>query len=147
MASLVIYLRHIARKGDTLIVDEPEMNFHPDVQILLARIFAKLSNEGIHVVISTHSDYIIREINNMIMAGALYSKGKEKEAETCGYDKDTQLIKDSVEVIYFNPNPQTGIVETQSLEIKDEGFEVTSIDDAIIKQNQRTDNLYDCLNE
>ena len=147
MASLVIYLRHIARQGDTLIVDEPEMNFHPDVQILLAQIFAKLSNEGIHVVISTHSDYIIREINNMIMAGALYSKGREKEALTCGYDKDTQLDKNSVEVIYFNPNSKTGVVETQSLEIKDEGFEVTSIDDAIIKQNQRTDDLYDYLNE
>lgn len=41
MASLVVYLKHIAQEGDTLIVDEPEMNFHPDVQVLLAKIFAK----------------------------------------------------------------------------------------------------------
>ncbi|MBP5681682.1 MAG: ATP-binding protein, partial [Bacteroidales bacterium] len=67
MSSLVLYLKYIVKKGDTLIIDEPEMNLHPDNQILLARIFAQMVNMGIKLVISTHSDYIIREFNNLIM--------------------------------------------------------------------------------
>ena len=147
MASLVIYLRHIASKGDTLIVDEPEMNFHPDVQVILARIFARLSNDGLRVVVSTHSDYIIREVNNMIMAGVLYDRDKGKAAEESGYTREYSLDKKSVEVIYFNPNPETGYVETQSLPIDDEGFEVSSIDKTVVEQNQRMESLYESLYE
>lgn len=72
MSSLVIYLKHIARKGDLLIIDEPEMNFHPNVQISLLRIFTILTKLDLRIIISTHSDYMIRELNNLIMAGTIY---------------------------------------------------------------------------
>lgn len=91
MASLVIYLRHIARIGDVLIIDEPEMNFHPDVQVVLARIFAILATRGLRIVVSTHSDYIIRELNNLIMADAIYSRGDESPINELGYQKDMLL--------------------------------------------------------
>lgn len=32
LASLTFYLRHIARRGDFLIIDEPELNLHPDAR-------------------------------------------------------------------------------------------------------------------
>jgi predicted ATPase len=61
------YLRHIAQKGDLLMVDEPELNLHPENQRLIARLFARLVNVGIKVFITTHSDYIIKELNTLIM--------------------------------------------------------------------------------
>lgn len=61
------YLRHEARKGDLLIVDEPELNLHPENQRRVARLFARLINSGIQVFITTHSDYIIKELNTLIM--------------------------------------------------------------------------------
>jgi hypothetical protein len=33
------YLRHVARPGDLLMIDEPELNLHPDNQRRLARLF------------------------------------------------------------------------------------------------------------
>ena len=59
MSSLILYLKHLARKNDLVIIDEPEMNLHPDNQILLTRIFAELVNKGLRIVISTHSDYFV----------------------------------------------------------------------------------------
>lgn len=61
------YLKHMAKRGDLLIVDEPELNLHPENQRRVARLFARLLNLGIKVFITTHSDYIIKEINTLIM--------------------------------------------------------------------------------
>jgi hypothetical protein len=61
------YLRHGAARGDLLMVDEPELNLHPENQRRVARLFARLVNLGIKVFITTHSDYIIKELNTLIM--------------------------------------------------------------------------------
>jgi predicted ATP-dependent endonuclease of OLD family len=65
--SLVFYLEHLAKEGETLIIDEPELNLHPNNQRKIARILVMIANRGIKVIVSTHSDYFIREINNLIM--------------------------------------------------------------------------------
>jgi predicted ATPase len=61
------YLRHEAQRGDLLMIDEPELNLHPENQRRVARLFARLVNIGIKVFITTHSDYIIKELNTLIM--------------------------------------------------------------------------------
>ncbi len=61
------YLRHVAREGDLLLIDEPELNLHPENQRRVARLFASLVNVGIKVFITTHSDYIVKELNTLIM--------------------------------------------------------------------------------
>jgi len=61
------YLRHVAKPGDLLMVDEPELNLHPENQRRIVRLFARLVNIGIHIFITTHSDYIIKELNTLIM--------------------------------------------------------------------------------
>jgi AAA ATPase domain len=61
------YLRHEAQRGDLLMVDEPELNLHPENQRRVARLFARLVNLGIKIFITTHSDYIIKELNTLIM--------------------------------------------------------------------------------
>lgn len=57
----------LQKKNDLLIIDEPELNLHPENQRKVARLFARLVNCGIKVFITTHSDYIIKEINTLIM--------------------------------------------------------------------------------
>lgn len=145
MASLVVYLRHLAKEGDTLIVDEPEMNFHPDVQVLLARIFAKLSHLGLKVVISTHSDYIIRETNNMLMAGWLCKQGKADKTQEIGYGNLFTLDANNVNVMFFEYKSK--YVLPKSLPIKVYGVDVKTIDETINAQNQIAEELYDCLIE
>ncbi len=61
------YLRHIAEKRDLIMIDEPELSLHPENQRRIAKLFARLVNLGIKVFITTHSDYIIKELNTLIM--------------------------------------------------------------------------------
>lgn len=64
---LDLYLKHVAKIGDVLIIDEPELNLHPDSQRILAQLLTRTVNYGVKVVITTHSDHLLREINTLIM--------------------------------------------------------------------------------
>lgn len=70
------YLRHVASIGDLLMVDEPELNLHPENQRRVARLLARLVNIGIKVLITTHSDYIIKELNTLIMLNQMGERFK-----------------------------------------------------------------------
>lgn len=63
------YLNHLARPGDWLMIDEPELNLHPSNQRIVARLLAQLVNRGVQVVVSTHTDYMVREWGNLLMLG------------------------------------------------------------------------------
>jgi predicted ATP-dependent endonuclease of OLD family len=91
------YLRHEARIGDLLIVDEPELNLHPENQRRIAKLFARLINIGIKVFITTHSDYIIKEINTLIMLNHNKPHLKQIAAEE-GYRQEELLSADQVKV-------------------------------------------------
>lgn len=146
MSSLVIYLKHIARKGDLLIIDEPEMNFHPNVQILLMRIFAILTKLDLRIIISTHSDYMIREVNNLIMAGTIYSKDPQLINEL-GYEENMLLNKNDIAVKYFNYGKLKRLLDVVDVKVEDDGFAIESIDDTINNQNRITETLFDYLQE
>lgn len=146
MSSLVIYLKHIARKGDLLIIDEPEMNFHPNVQIILMRIFAILTRLDLRIIISTHSDYLIRELNNLIMAGTIYSKDPQLINEL-GYSEGMLLNKNDISVKYFNYGKLKRLLDVVDVKVEDDGFSIESIDDTINNQNRITETLYDRLQE
>ncbi|EOW9232292.1 AAA family ATPase [Vibrio cholerae] len=62
-----LYLRHIAKIGDVLVIDEPELNLHPDAQRLLAQLLVRTVNAGIKIIITTHSDHLLRELNSLVM--------------------------------------------------------------------------------
>lgn len=143
LAPLVFYLRHTAGHFNILFVDEPELNLHPKNQILLAKIFVKMINAGLRLVISTHSDYIIREINNMIMADGLNKAGDEILAKM-GYDESLCLSQDKFAPYLFQKNAK-GKVTVEPLEVDRYGFNMPSIDDAINQQNEVTNTFYEVL--
>lgn len=71
LADLYFYLGHAARREHLLIVDEPESHLDTENQVRLAHLLAKIARSGIRVLITTHSDYIVKEINNLLMLGRL----------------------------------------------------------------------------
>ena len=68
------YVNFIANNNQILIIDEPELCLHPDNQRKMARFISLLVNSGIKVLFTTHSDYIVKEINNLVMLYCLESK-------------------------------------------------------------------------
>lgn len=91
------YLRHEAQQGDLLIVDEPELNLHPENQRRVVRLFTQLVNTGIKVFITTHSDYIIKELNTLIMLN--HDKPHLKRiAESEGYRPEELISSEKIKV-------------------------------------------------
>lgn len=132
LSSLVFYFRHQARPNDFVIIDEPELNLHPDSQRKLARILAKAVKRGFKLMISTHSDYIIRELNHMIML----SKLSPEVARELGYDPECALAPDDVGVYLFNDHT------AKSVEVTETGFSIQTIDDQINSLNADAQKLY-----
>jgi len=63
------YLKCLAKKDDILLIDEPEQYLHPANQRKMARLFVRLIKAGIKVLVTTHSDYLIKELNHLILLG------------------------------------------------------------------------------
>jgi predicted ATP-dependent endonuclease of OLD family len=140
LASLIFYLKYYAKADGILFIDEPELNLHPDNQRKIARYLSIISNLGIKVFVSTHSDYIIREFNNLIMFSKKHSSTENLMTEL-GYSKNETLKKEDVSAYYFDK----GLVS--ELEVSETGFEVSSIDETIEKQNEILNKLYFSLFE
>jgi hypothetical protein len=134
LSALVFYLRYYAFEGQVLIIDEPEVNLHPENQVKIARLLARISNLGIKVIVSTHSDYIIREFNNLIMLGSS-KKEKSELLEEFGYEKDELLFNDNIGAYLF----ENGYAK--SIEVGEDGFQVDSIDEVIVKQNNAANKI------
>ena len=90
-------MHHIAEEGELLIVDKPELNLHPANQRRIARLFARLVNLGVKVFITTHSDYIVKELNTLIMLN--HDKPHLKRiANSEGYQLSELIHSDQVKV-------------------------------------------------
>lgn len=141
MAGIVYGLRHVVGRYDMIFIDEPEVNCHPDAQILMARIFGKMVNAGIRMVISTHSDYIVREINNLIMLSGA-PKDMSEQLQKWGYKEDMALKPQDVGAYLFNYGAGDNMVNVTPVEVNDYGFEVKTIDESISNQNEISETLY-----
>jgi predicted ATPase len=73
-------------KPNMFMIDEPELNLHPENQRLLARIFARLVNLGYKIYITTHSDYILKELNTLILLNRR-NKNTDYIIEQYGYSE------------------------------------------------------------
>jgi len=120
------YLRHVAMPGDILMVDEPELNLHPDNQRRIARLFSRLVNIGIKVFITTHSDYIIKELNTLIMLNQQDERIR-KIAEIEKY-KESELL-DPKRVKVFMAEESTVLLDGAQRKTKCQTLVPADIDD------------------
>lgn len=134
LSDIYFYLKHKASKGQLLLIDEPESHLTPANQIQMARIIARLVKSGINVFITTHSDYIIKELSNLICLNSNFSN-KEKIIKTYGY-KPTDKLDPKVVSAYIAKNGKL-----EECEVTAKGIEVKSFDEAIDQINSTIDDL------
>lgn len=124
LAPVVLYLRHLVRPGTVLIVEEPESHLHPALQVEFTRQLARLVQSGVRVVITTHSDWILEELANIVRRSALVDKQK-----TTASDGDISLRPDQVGAWLFRQKkrPKGSVVEELILD-DDSGLYPTDYD-------------------
>ena len=106
LSDLYFFLRHAAYKDQLLIIDEPESHLDTANQILLARLLVRAVHVGLKVLITTHSDYIVKEINNLLMLSKDF-KDKPRVRKKHGYSEHDFLSPDSVRAYVAENNSLT----------------------------------------
>ena len=136
---LWFYLENQASKGSMLMIDEPELNIHPASQRYIARLLARLVNAGLNIVISTHSDYMVREFNSLIMLSQ--DKGQKLQRRH-NYDQDEILKPEQVGAYLYDG--QT--IEPFEITAED-GIYTETFNDVIRDINTINDDIYYSLQE
>ena len=90
LAPLVLFLRGIIKQEDLLIIEEPESHLHPGAQTKIAQTLARLVRAGVRVLITTHSNYLLQQIGNLIREGELQKLG-EPTSESADYLKKEEV--------------------------------------------------------
>ena len=77
LAPIVLYLRHVVERNDLLIIEEPESHLHPEAQTALAREIVGLVANGIRVLVTTHSDWMLQQFANHVRLSGLEANRQE----------------------------------------------------------------------
>ena len=134
LSDLYFYLRHVAEGGQLVIIDEPESHLDTANQILLARLLARMIQSNLKVLITTHSDYIIKEINNLIMLSRPF-KEKKKVVKDLGYKKDDFIEPDAIRAYVAEGDSLT------KCKIDEFGIDMPVFDETIDRINRTSNEL------
>ena len=124
LTPIIIYLKYFLKKGDTVIIEEPENHIHPKNQLILVKYLVKAINQGLNIIITTHSDYIVEKFNNFIRLGSANNEIFDK----LGYDESNILDYGDVNIYNFkNVDKYTYVAD--SVDINETGFDENSFYD------------------
>ena len=88
---------------DTIAIEEPEIHLHPNYQSKLAEVFAEAYTKwGVHFVIETHSEYLIRKLQVMVV------------------DKEETLTTKDISLNYVERD-ESGASENRKIEVLEDG--------------------------
>ena len=122
----ILYLKYVLKEGDLLIIEEPEAHIHPKLQRILAKYFVRAINQGLKIILTTHSDYIIEQFNNFIRLGTV-------NEEIIGYlnftDQDILNYED-INIYHFKKDADYNFI-TYPLEINSTGFNEENFSEVI----------------
>ena len=119
LAPVVLYLRYIIEPGEVLIIEEPESHLHPAMQVEFIRLLAAAVRSGIRIVITTHSEWVLEELANLVRL----SQVPKADRKGIG-GADFALSEDQVGVWLFEPKlrPKGSVVKEIPLDVEFGGF-------------------------
>ena len=128
LAPLVLFLKYLVRQGDLLILEEPESHLHPAAQRRMAQGLVRLVNAGVKLIITTHSDMFLGQINNHLAL----SVASPELIEGHGFNPPDLLKPEQVSACLFKYDQEQGGSVIQPLEIDpDTGIDEDEFADVI----------------
>lgn len=126
LAPFLLYIKYVLDEGSTLIIEEPEAHLHPKNQRILAKYLVRLIRNGIKIIMTTHSDYLIDQLNNFILLENI----EPKDRSEYDYCKNDFLSKTEVGAYLFSPNGSDGY-KIEEMEINEDGISEESFLDVV----------------
>ena len=91
----------VAKKGQLVYLEQPELHLHPRAQYALAKILAETAKRGVKLVVETHSALLLRQVQTLMAKG----------------DLDPDLVK----LHWFSRNPEDGTTSIRSADLDENG--------------------------
>ncbi len=100
LAPVLQWVSQRANAGTTLVIDEPEINLHPENQARITEGLAILVNLGVRVFVTTHSPYIVDHLNNLMAMHALKPAAKAKVSTLLKLQDSRAIINPESVAVY-----------------------------------------------
>ena len=142
LAPVVLYLRHLVRPGNVLIIEEPESHLHPAAQVEFTRQLAKLVQQGYRVIITTHSEWVLEELANVVQRSQL----PPEELSTVSVS-DAALTADQVGVWLFRHIARPKGSEVVHVPLGDSGLYDSGFDDVAIALSNDGANIFNRIGQ
>lgn len=149
----IVPLELIAEKtnvaNDAILIEEPEAHLHPQKQRMAADIIAAFFNAGAHLQITTHSDYFIGRINELMMLGRVKNRvEKNRFEDICkktGIYEGLALNRENISAFLLKRNDDgNSVIDRLSMV---DGIPFASFTDTIRKSMQINNFLEDIIND
>ncbi|ELA7286601.1 AAA family ATPase [Vibrio parahaemolyticus] len=105
----VIILCLVAKKGDLVIIENPEIHLHPKAQAALGVFFSFIASSGIQLVVETHCEHLINKVRHQVFEKALekdqvvihYKANIEKEFQQLFLNGNGHYIDQNNDLVSF----------------------------------------------
>ena len=133
LAPIVLYLRHVVRRGDVLVIEEPESHLHPAMQVEVIRRLAEIVRAGIRVIVTTHSEWVLDELANIVQGSQVERSDQEHS--------NAVLYPDEVGAWLFHRQAASEGVVVEELKTDDEGLYPSGFDEVAVALHNRWANI------
>lgn len=114
LAPVVLYLRHVVKNGDLLVIEEPEAHLHTEAQAEFAAHIARLVNSGLNVIVTTHSVWMLEQFANVALLSRQDRRKRSEFESGHRYLAGSALHPDQIGAWQFNPKTRpAGAVVTE----------------------------------
>jgi hypothetical protein len=97
----VVVALQVARPGQLVYIEQPELHLHPRAQVAMARLLANAANRGVRVVAETHSSLLLVGVQSLVA--------------------EEVLAPDKVKLHWFQRNPKDGSTDIASADLDQSG--------------------------
>lgn len=144
LSPFVLWMQTVGFQYDSMCIEEPEAHAHPEMQYGIADLLAKCVNKGAFIQMTTHSDYLLARLNQLIKLFDLKKKNSELYRNISGrldIDKELPLDKSKIRAYYFSVDKDNYGVKVEEQDVTD-GIPFSTFMNAV-KMQMDWDNLYE----
>ena len=95
--SMLVIAALSCHKGDTLVIENPEIHMHPRAQSRFMELIAFLAGRGLQIILETHSDHIYNGMRKCVKSGGL-----QKEQTAAYFLELDETMQTKVSLIRLN---------------------------------------------
>lgn len=147
LSPLLFYTMNWPNMPLSICLEEPEAHLHPDMQVDIANLLAALFNKQSFLQLTTHSDYFLQRINQLIKIGYIRQEQPEAYKKLCEDRKlNNRFYLDAgqIKAYYFHADEKHQS-HVEELKIGRNGIPFSTFFDTVKKLREEEDYLNDIL--